>query len=166
MLRWDRAALAAASQYERRALSNVMRALTRAGDTSGWIVHGLMLFALLRVDERVLAVMVLAGVLATVFSQIFKRVFRRVRPGAAIAGFTVREANPDPFSFPSGHSTVAFAIATSAAAVHPVLGGVETALATAIACSRIYLGSHFPVDVLGGVVLGVVCGLVAWFVLL
>ncbi|MFN2377162.1 MAG: phosphatase PAP2 family protein [Candidatus Binatia bacterium] len=39
--------------------------------------------------------------------------------------------------------------------------GLE-ALAAAIATSRIYLGAHYPVDVVGGIALGVGCGLTAW----
>lgn len=159
--RWDAAALIAAAGIERQRTKRLMRALTRAGDTPGWIVHGLVLLALLQIDLHVLATMALAATLATAASQVAKRVFRRSRPDAAIPGFTARAVNPDPFSFPSGHSTVAFAIATAALATNPVLGGVETVLAAGIASSRLYLGAHYPVDVIGGITLGVACGLVA-----
>lgn len=162
LLRWDAELLAAASRFERRGMRTVMRALTRAGDTSGWVVHGLVLAALLQVEPAVLAVMTAAAVLATGSSQLAKRAFRRSRPSASIPGLVAHAADPDPFSFPSGHSTVAFAIATAALASNPVLGGVETVLAAAIATSRISLGAHYPVDVVGGVALGVSCGLTAW----
>jgi undecaprenyl-diphosphatase len=165
LLRWDEDTLTAVSRFERRGMQAAMRALTRAGDTPGWIVHGLVLFTLLRVEAHALGVMATAAVIATLASQLAKRTFRRLRPTAAIAGFMARSADPDPFSFPSGHSTVAFAIATAAVATNPVLGGVETLLAASIAASRIYLGAHYPVDVLGGVALGFSCGLVAWGVL-
>lgn len=162
LLRWDAALLRAASRFERRGMRTVLRALTRAGDTPGWIVHGLVLAALLQVELRVLAVMTFAAVLGTASSQVAKRAFRRSRPSAAIPGLVSHAADPDPFSFPSGHSTVAFAIATAAAASHPVLGGVETMLAAGIATSRIGLGAHYPVDVAAGIALGVSCGLTAW----
>lgn len=162
LLRWDAALLAAATAFESRGLPTTMRAFTRAGDTPGWIVHGLVLFALLRIDAHPLAVMACAALLATAASQVAKRAFRRGRPSSSIPGFVPRAEDPDPFSFPSGHSTVAFAIATAAVAGDPVLGGVETLLATCIASSRIYLGAHYPVDVLGGIALGFACGLGTW----
>lgn len=159
--RWDAAAVTALARIEARGLKAAMRALTRAGDTPGWIVHGLVLVALLQVDVGVIETMALAAVLATAFSQAAKRIFRRTRPTLAIPGFVARTADPDPFSFPSGHSTVAFAIATAALGTSPLLGGLETVFAALIACSRIGLGAHYPADVLGGIALGLACGLAA-----
>lgn len=157
--RWDAAMLAALSRIEQRGLDSVMRSLTRAGDTPGWMVHGFVLLALLRIEIHALGVMAAAATLATLASQVAKRVFRRSRPAVGIEGFCARVTEPDPYSFPSGHSTVAFAIATAAVATSPVLGGVETLLATGIAASRIYLGAHYPADVLAGIALGFACGL-------
>jgi undecaprenyl-diphosphatase len=162
LLRWDAALVSAAVRFERQGLHRAARALTRAGDTPGWIVHGLVLVALLQIDLRVVAVMAAAAALATVTSQVAKRVFRRSRPAATIPGFKARNPDPDPFSFPSGHSTVAASIATAAVAMSPVLGGVETMLALLIASSRVYLGAHYPADVVGGIALGFACGLTAW----
>lgn len=159
--RWDAAVLTGIAGLGERGLKPVMRGLTRAGDTPGWLVHSLVLFALLKIEPSVLAAMVVAAVLATVVSQIAKRIFRRSRPEKSIPGFVPLAPVPDPFSFPSGHSTVAFAVATAAMANNPVLGGVETVLAASIAGSRLYLGAHYPVDVIGGIALGVSCGFAA-----
>ena len=160
--RWDAAVLTTLARIERRGLDTAMKALTRAGDTPGWIVHGLVLAASRTIDLHALGVMTAAATMATAASQLAKRAFRRRRPAASIPGFVARTADPDPFSFPSGHSTVAFAIATAAVATSPVLGGVELALAASIAGSRLYLGAHYPVDVIGGIALGTACGLAAF----
>lgn len=164
LLQWDAAVLTAVSRLERRGLLAAMRGLTRAGDTSGWVAHGAVLLAA-GMDAAAIVVMATAALLGTAASQAAKRLFRRTRPAAAIAGFTARSAEPDPFSFPSGHSTVAFSIATAAMACDPWLGAGETLLASSIAFSRVYLGAHYPVDVIGGLSLGFVCGMAGWLLL-
>jgi undecaprenyl-diphosphatase len=73
-------------------------------------------------------------------------------------------ADPDPaplvdlpatFSFPSGHATVSFACATTLALAVPRLTWPLFALATLISFSRVYVGVHYPFDVLAGAALGV-----------
>lgn len=73
-------------------------------------------------------------------------------------------ADPDPetlvplpatFSFPSGHATVSFACATVLALAVPRLRWPLFVLAALIAYSRVYVGVHYPFDVLAGAVLGV-----------
>ena len=73
-------------------------------------------------------------------------------------------SNPDPaplvdlpatHSFPSGHATVAFACATTLALAVPRLRIPLYVLAALIAFSRVYVGVHYPLDVLAGAVLGV-----------
>jgi membrane-associated phospholipid phosphatase len=62
---------------------------------------------------------------------------------------------PHSGSFPSGHATVAFACATVIAWKVPRLAFPAFVLAGAIAWSRVYVGVHWPLDVLGGAALGV-----------
>ena len=61
-------------------------------------------------------------------------------------------ANP---SFPSGHATTSFACATLLAWLTPLPRVPLFALAALIAFSRVYDGVHYPLDVVGGAVLGV-----------
>jgi undecaprenyl-diphosphatase len=78
-------------------------------------------------------------------------------------------ANPDPeplvrlpatHSFPSGHATVSFACATVLGLAIPRLRWPLLALAALVALSRVYVGVHYPLDVLAGGVLGVVLGFI------
>jgi len=78
-------------------------------------------------------------------------------------------ANPEPgtlvplpptHSFPSGHSTVAFACATVLALAVPRLAVPLYVLAALIGFSRVYVGVHYPLDVLAGALLGVAIALV------
>jgi undecaprenyl-diphosphatase len=72
-----------------------------------------------------------------------------------------RPSEPDPLivvphshSFPSGHTATAFAGATALTILLPRAAPAFYVLALAIAYSRLYVGVHFPLDVLGGAVIG------------
>jgi membrane-associated phospholipid phosphatase len=62
---------------------------------------------------------------------------------------------PHSGAFPSGHASTAFACATVLAWASPALRAPAIVLAAAIAWSRVYVGVHWPLDVLGGAALGV-----------
>ncbi len=64
-------------------------------------------------------------------------------------------------SFPSGHSTASFAIATVLAKRFPMWGPLCLAIAVFVGVSRVLRGSHFLTDVIGGAVLGILSGFVA-----
>jgi membrane-associated phospholipid phosphatase len=68
-------------------------------------------------------------------------------------------SRPHSHSFPSGHATTSFACATVLALMIPGLALPVFVLAAAVAWSRVYVGVHFPLDVLAGAVLGVAIGL-------
>jgi undecaprenyl-diphosphatase len=61
---------------------------------------------------------------------------------------------PDRFSFPSGHTITAFAVALSLAAFYPGMLPGLLFCAASIALSRILLGMHFLSDVLAGALIG------------
>jgi len=152
----DELALRAVREREHPTIAQVMRWFTRLGDTSAWFVHCLALLAVLpRSAYPTISSMAAAGLLSTLVVAVLKRTIRRPRPRRALPGLGSALADPDAFSFPSGHSAVAFAIAIAACHELPALGGAELLLATGIACSRVYLGAHYPLDVLVGIAIGI-----------
>ncbi|HSN92574.1 MAG TPA: phosphatase PAP2 family protein [Anaeromyxobacteraceae bacterium] len=94
-------------------------------------------------------------------SQAVKRGLARARPDSAIEGVEALAANPDRFSFPSGHTAAAIAVAVAFAGAPFGLGPGAAVLAAGIALSRVYLGAHYPLDVAAGAVLGLLAGVAA-----
>lgn len=58
------------------------------------------------------------------------------------------------YSFPSGHTSASFSLATTIALNNPFLAILVIAMALLVGISRIYLGVHYPTDVAAGIVLG------------
>lgn len=150
----DALALRALRDRERPRIAIAMKWLTRAGDTASWIGHAAVLGVVIEVPVEAVYELAGAGLVATVVVAILKRVIRRPRPRRAEPGLGGALADPDAFSFPSGHSAVAFAVAVSAIGAVPELAVAELTLASGIAFSRVYLGSHYPLDVLVGIAIG------------
>jgi membrane-associated phospholipid phosphatase len=110
--------------------------------------------------------LIFTGIAAVAFSgllvQAIKHMVGRPRPRLrdlwGIAGPTFAGGFD---SFPSGHSTTSFALASVAAFYFPHMRLPVFVAAAAIAVSRILLGSHFPGDVAGGIILGIIAGKLA-----
>jgi len=107
--------------------------------------------------------MLLAGLLTWGFSEYaMKPLFDRARPFEVDPAITVIDARPTTAAFPSGHAAMAFAYALAGARMIPGSAWAFWPLATIIAISRVYIGVHWPSDVIGGAVIGLAC---AWFAL-
>jgi undecaprenyl-diphosphatase len=105
------------------------------------------------------AVTILAAELA---SGLLKLSIGRDRPPVATPEPEPLVHLPPTGSLPSGHATVAFACATALALPVPRLAVPLYVLAALIAFSRVYVGVHFPLDILAGAVLGLAVGLAVW----
>jgi undecaprenyl-diphosphatase len=89
-----------------------------------------------------------------------KAVFRRRRPFAGRLAIVVGP-RPVDSSFPSGHTAGSFAAATALASFYPRDRSLLLFTASAVGVSRVYLGHHFPSDVVVGAGMGMVLGSLA-----
>ena len=158
LLAIDERLLVAARRLHGPWRTRVARALTRAGDKSSWTLVVLVLLAVGQPFTVLGARLAAATLLGTLLSQALKRGLHRPRPTSAIVGFEALAENPDRFSFPSGHTTAAFAAAVALAGAPFGLGPAALVLALGIGLSRIYLGAHYPLDVAVGAALGGIAG--------
>jgi undecaprenyl-diphosphatase len=138
-----------------------MLAATRFGDGPGWLAVGLGLIAA-GPDGRAAAVAAVgAALVASLTFMGVKRRFRRTRPCDLAPHPLFHVRPPDAFSFPSGHTMNAFAIAIVLALRFPALSPGLLLLAGSVGASRVVLGLHFASDVWAGAVLGAVIGWMA-----
>ncbi len=125
----------------------------------------LLLFRATRKGGAAALTSMLLGFLVT--NVTLKHLVGRARPWVVMENFTALVAEGDPNSVPSGHSCSAFAFAVALAVILPQKWAKAAALVAAavMALSRLYVGVHFPSDVLVGSLVGAVCGLLgAWIV--
>lgn len=92
-----------------------------------------------------------------------KELFQRPRPYLTVPGIQSRSPRYSPsgpegqsFAFPSGHASMAFAVAASLSLSHPewYVIGPGAVWASAVALSRVWLGVHYPSDIVAGALLG------------
>jgi len=123
-----------------------------------WI--GLILFG--GKKGRIVALMVVVTLTVTdqLSSSILKPLFARTRPCKALEHVHLLVNCSSAFSFPSSHATNIFAQAALFSHFYRKLTPVLFCFAALIGYSRIYVGVHFPFDVLFGTVLGVTCTIV------
>jgi membrane-associated phospholipid phosphatase len=140
------------------ATERAVSAFTKAGEHAAvWLAIG-ALGATLDRPRRARWRRALGGVAAAYAANVVvKQVVRRRRPD--LDGFPQLVGTPTQLSFPSSHATSSFAGARAyAPLLPPAAGAALYPLAAALAASRVYLGVHYPSDILAGAALGTLLG--------
>lgn len=142
-------------------MTRIQRLLHRAFDLWLWVVIILLHWWAYGWHSEAEAG-VLAILLSIIMSQILKYTIRRPRPLQPKLDLGMYKH--DRWSFPSGHTVNAFAVATALGANHRWEWGVLVVMACGAGISRLSLRLHYPLDVVNGGIIGAVVGYVAWAV--
>ena len=131
-----------------------------------WILCAVVLLAIPKTRKTGYAAVLslIFGVIVT--NLLLKNIVARPRPFAEIEALIPLIAKPTDFSFPSGHTTASFAVALVMLRMLPKKFGIPAVvLAALVAFSRLYLGVHYPTDVLTGFVIALVGSMLSvWIV--
>ena len=139
----------------------LMWSVTHLG--SAWSGMAVLALAILVGQPRFGIVTALAVLTAGIIIGVTKALSQRPRPFSQLQGVRVIGLRPADLSYPSGHTTMAFNLATLLALglslTWPARAGLYL-LAGAVGYSRLHLGVHYPLDVLSGAFTGTGWGLV------
>lgn len=145
------------------ALTPFFVGITKLGNAGMiWIVFSILL--LLQKKTRKIGMMGICALLLSLLvnNLLLKNLVGRVRPYEVIPGLVPLIPRPKEYSFPSGHSASSFAAASVFYRTMPKKFGIPIViLAFLISVSRLYVGVHYPSDVLVGIVSGIVLSYVA-----
>jgi membrane-associated phospholipid phosphatase/tRNA A-37 threonylcarbamoyl transferase component Bud32 len=118
-------------------------------------IIGLAILALVARRRRLALDLAVSGALAWLLARWLKNVIQRDRPAFVIGDVIVRGAEAAGLGFPSGHSAVAAVLATAAGPyVSRTTGRILWVVVWLVGITRIYVGAHLPLDVIGGIALG------------
>jgi len=136
-------------------LTHFSRFLSKTGDGQLYtVIIGLLYFSE-GFESPFLQAILLAFLLERPLYFLLKNGFKRNRPEAALKNFRSIITPSDKFSFPSGHTSAAFMMATLLGYFLPSLMVPLYCWASLVGFSRVVLGVHFPTDTLVGVILGI-----------
>lgn len=167
----ERAILDALQAWHSPVLDGVVAAFTTMGNHGElWIALGIVLVCFRRTRKAGVGVLAAVVLGAVVTSLLVKPLVMRPRPCDVNAAIAMIVPRPSGSSFPSGHTTAAFAAASALWFARnpkmpaPLIAGVTVA-AVLMGFSRLYCYVHYPTDVLAGAVVGTLAGLVASLVI-
>lgn len=120
--------------------SFIIISLFESGNTK--LIYGIEIFISLSISH--------------IFIHFVKRIANRPRPYEKISDSRKLIITLEEYSFPSGHTTASFAIATSLSFIFPNFNFFFYSLALLVGLSRIHLGVHYPTDIIIGSIIGFV----------
>ncbi|KAA6481629.1 PAP2 family protein [Bacillus swezeyi] len=150
------------SLFHQKTLNCYFRSSTHLGGAFCTILASLSLIIFgagnVRLAGAAAAIALLIGHLQVV---LIKKLYPRKRPYMTLKQTQVLKDPLKDHSFPSGHTTAVFSVITPIVVFFPILALLLIPLGISVGLSRIYLGLHYPSDVLVGMILGVSVGVLS-----
>lgn len=144
--------------------AKLCRALSRTADGFAYPVLALALWFWGGTEGQLFAAtLTLAFAVERPLYFVLKHGLKRNRPAEALPNYQSFIIPSDRFSFPSGHTSGAFATATALALFFPQFALLGYGWAALVGVSRVTLGVHFPTDTLAGATMGTLITTIAGF---
>lgn len=149
-------------------LEPIMWLIQQVGVFMAPVVGGLVVFAFTRRWQHLVPFVLVLPLKLGIEKGIVKRLVERERPFVSVGDeINVRGPAFEGLSFPSGHTTTAFALAILVSAfLRPRWRPIPLIWAAVVAIARLYYGEHNLLDVVAGAALGTAFATVLWFVFL
>lgn len=156
----DAAVLLKIQEYRHDQLTVLLKALTHLGDYGLlWIFMSMVCLLFYKYRLAGIKALLALGFVLLFNNMLLKNVIDRQRPFAVIEDLVLLTTEPSGSSFPSGHTAGALAAGYIFYKYLPGKYGVPLlAAALLMGFSRIYVGAHYVTDVLGGIIIGCLCG--------
>ncbi|MDQ0231152.1 phosphatase PAP2 family protein [Metabacillus malikii] len=152
--------------YDQKLLNFYFRHITHLGGAIATISISLLLIFFTRGLVQFISIASAASLLISHLPvALVKKLYPRKRPYIALMETKVTDNPLQDHSFPSGHTTAIFSVIIPFILFIPELSLVLLPLAFSVAVSRMYLGLHYPSDVLVGCLLGCTSGIFSSFML-
>ncbi|MDR7078546.1 undecaprenyl-diphosphatase [Neobacillus niacini] len=154
------------SHFDKKIFNLFFRTITHIGGALFISVTTLLLIILTSNQTRLAAISSAAALaLSHIPVQLVKKLFPRKRPYLLIETTKILPNPLKDHSFPSGHTTAVFSVIVPFVLLTPLLAFYLIPLGISVGISRIYLGLHYPSDVIAGAILGACFGNLCYYFL-